>query len=135
MRMSFRNILSRLALQVRMDSAHPAIPSCWEAEHPGVLLRDHVLPGLGLSVSQAARDLAVTRQTLHRILAGDAAITPEMALRLEGLFGVPSEFWLYRQHRHELQRVKEELAPVLSRIPSRPLPETLIKRIGAAHGG
>jgi addiction module HigA family antidote len=105
------------------------------AEHPGVLLRDHVLPGLGLSVSQAARDLAVTRQTLHRILAGDAAITPEMAARLERLFGVPSDFWLHRQHRHELQRIKEELASVLCRIPSRPLSETLIKRIGATHEG
>jgi antitoxin HigA-1 len=112
---------------------HAARPSR-SPEHPGTLLRDHVLPGLGLSVSQAARDLAITRQTLHRILAGDAAITCEMAARLERLCGVPPEFWLERQHRYELQHVKEELAPLLTLIPSRPLPETIIKKIGARHG-
>lgn len=118
-----------------MDSAQPTVSPRWEAQHPGTLLRDHVFPCLGLSVSQAARDLAITRQTLHRILAGDAAITPEMAVRLERLFGVPSEFWLHRQHQHELQRVKEKLVSVLSRIPSRPLSETLIRSIGATYGG
>ncbi|HEX5430666.1 MAG TPA: HigA family addiction module antitoxin, partial [Bryobacteraceae bacterium] len=83
---------------------------------------------------QAARDLAITRQTLHRILAGDAAITPEMAARLERFCGVPSEFWLSCQHRYELRRVEEELALVLTRIPLRPLPETIIKKIGASDG-
>jgi addiction module HigA family antidote len=116
------------------NNAHQAAPSNGGAEHPGALLRDHVLPGLCLSVSQAARDLAVTRQTLHRILAGDAAITPEMAARLERLCGIAPEFWLDCQHRYELQRVKVELAPVLSRIPSRPLPEAIIRKIGASYG-
>jgi addiction module HigA family antidote len=105
-----------------------------EAEHPGTLLRNHVLPGLCLSVSQAARDLGVARQTLHRILAGDAAITPEMAARLERLCGVAPEFWLDCQHRHELKRAKVELAAELSRIPLRPLPETILKKIGANDG-
>jgi addiction module HigA family antidote len=50
--------------------------------HPGFLLRYQVLPGLDLSVSQAARELRIARQTLHRVLAGTAAITPEMAARL-----------------------------------------------------
>lgn len=115
------------------NGAHHTAPSYNQLDHPGSLLRDIVLPSLGLSVSQAARDLAITRQTLHRILAGDAAITPEMAARLERFCGVPSEFWLGCQHRYELKRVKEELALVLARIPSRPLPETIIKKIGAAH--
>jgi antitoxin HigA-1 len=105
-----------------------------EAEHPGMLLRDHVLPGLHLSVSQAARDLAITRQTLHRILAGDAAISTEMAARLERFCGVPSEFWLDCQHRYELQRAKIELASVLTRIRSRPLPDEVIKKIGGTYG-
>jgi addiction module HigA family antidote len=93
-----------------------------------------VLPSLGLSVSQAARDLAITRQTLHRILAGDAAITPEMAVRLERFCGVPSEFWLGCQHRYELQRIKTQLSFVFARVRSRPLPETVVKKIGATHG-
>lgn len=112
--------------------AYRAFPG--EAEHPGTLLRDHVLPGLDLSVSQAARDLGVTRQTLHRILAGNAAISTEMAARLEKFCGVSSEFWLDCQHRYELQRAKTELASVLTRIRSRPLPECIVKKIGGTYG-
>jgi addiction module HigA family antidote len=104
------------------------------AKHPGTLLRQQVLPGLRLSVSQAARDLGVARQTLHRILAGEAAITPEMAARLERLCGVSSDFWLHCQDHYELQRAKNELGPVLKRIPLRPLSETIIKKIGAHRG-
>jgi antitoxin HigA-1 len=114
--------------------AYHAAPTCGEAEHLGMLLRDHVLPGLHLSVSQAARDLGVTRQTLHRILAGDAAITPAMAARLERLCGVPAERWLDCQLQYELQRAKADLALVLSGIPSRPLPEEIIKKFGGTYG-
>jgi len=103
-------------------------------EHPGVILREHVLPALGLSVSQAARDLGVSRQTLHRILAGNAAITLEMAARLEKFCGVPSRFWLERQQEHDLQRVKQEAAAALSRIPLHSLPSDIMKQIGAGHG-
>jgi antitoxin HigA-1 len=99
-------------------------------EHPGVLLRDSVLPDLHLSVSQAARDLAVTRQTLHRILAGSAAITPDMAARLEKLCGISSEFWLERQHRHELERVKAAIAPILGRIPYHRLSKAVMNKVG-----
>ncbi len=113
--------------------AHTASTYGGEAEHPGTLLREHVLPGLQLSVSQAARDLGVTRQTLHRILAGDAAISTEMAARLERFCGVSSEFWLGCQHRYELQRAKTELASALTRVRSRPLPEGIVKRIGGTY--
>jgi antitoxin HigA-1 len=100
----------------------------------GALLRVYVLPALNLSVSQAARDLEITRQTLHRILAGAAALTPEMAVRLERLCGVASEFWLDRQHRHELKRVRRDQAAVLARIPSRALPKGIAEEIGASDG-
>lgn len=116
------------------DGAHHATRSYNQPDHPGSLLRDLVLSSVSLSVSQAARDLAVTRQTLHPILDGDAAITPEMAAPLERFCGVPSEFWLACQQRYELKRVKKELALVLARSPSRPLHETIIEKIGAAHG-
>ena len=49
--------------------------------HPGAILRDDVLPALELSVSEAARQLRVTRQTLHRVLAGKSGVSPEMAVR------------------------------------------------------
>ena len=105
-----------------------------ETDHPGALLRVYVLPALNLSISQAARDLEITRQTLHRILAGAVALTPEMAVRLERLCGVASEFWLDRQYRHELNRLRTENADVLARIPSRALPKSILKQIGASDG-
>jgi addiction module HigA family antidote len=48
------------------------------------MLREDVLPALGLSVTDAAAQLGVTRAVLSRVLYGRAAISPEMALRLEG---------------------------------------------------
>jgi antitoxin HigA-1 len=102
--------------------------------HPGAILREHVLPALGLSVSQAARDLGIARQTLHRILAGNAAVTPEMAARLEKLCGVPSRFWLERQQEHDLERVGLASAEALSRIPLYALPSDIMRRIGAGYG-
>ena len=51
--------------------------------HPGLTLRDDVLPALGLTVTDAAEQLGVARPTLSRMLNGHAAISPEMALRLE----------------------------------------------------
>ena len=50
--------------------------------HPGAVLRDTVLPALNMSVMDMAGKLHVSRQQLHRVLAGDAGISPEMALRL-----------------------------------------------------
>lgn len=50
-----------------------------EPTSPGEMLRDDVLPALKLSVTEAARQLRITRQTLQRILAGEAAMTPELA--------------------------------------------------------
>ena len=51
--------------------------------HPGLTLRDDVLPALGLTVTQAAQQLDVSRVTLSRVLNGRAAISPEMASRIE----------------------------------------------------
>jgi addiction module HigA family antidote len=48
--------------------------------HPGEILREDVLPALRLSVTDAARQLGIARQTLHRLLAERAAVTPEMAV-------------------------------------------------------
>ena len=52
--------------------------------HPGATLREDVLPALGLTVTEAAKQLGVTRAALSRVLNERAAISPEMALRLEG---------------------------------------------------
>jgi addiction module HigA family antidote len=109
------------------------MPQATAFEHPGALLRQQVLPALGLSISQAARDLGIARQTLHRILSGDAAISPEMAVRLERLCGVASRFWLNRQWERDLRDVEAASASALARIPRYPLPNAIMKQIGAGH--
>lgn len=98
-------------------------------DHPGEVLRSRILPALSVSVSQAARDLLITRQTLHRILSGQAAITPDMAVRLEKFCGVSSKFWLDRQQEHELARVSEAIHDLLLQIPTRALPAGVLHSI------
>ncbi len=69
--------------------------------HPGETLREDVLPVFGLSVTEAAMQLGVTRAALSRVLNGRAAISPEMALRLEGWLGVENggraDLWVSQQ--------------------------------------
>ena len=86
--------------------------------HPGELLREDVLPALGISVSKAARSLRVSRQTLHRILAGDAGVTPEMAVRLGKFCGNGPGLWLRMQQSYDLWNVKQRLAKELTKIPT-----------------
>ena len=93
--------------------------------HPGSVLRDRVLPGLGLTVTQASRELGICRQTLHRVLAGTAVVTPDMAVRLARLTGVPGRFWLDLQQAYDLARAEEDLAELLARIPAHALPPTI----------
>lgn len=97
--------------------------------HPGTVLRECVLPGLGLTVSQASRDLGVCRQTLHRVLAGTAAVTPEMALRLARLSSLPGQFWLDLQQAYDLSRAETDLAEVLPTIPAHALPAAIVKEL------
>jgi addiction module HigA family antidote len=85
--------------------------------HPGAILREDVLPALGLSVSEAARQLGVTRQTLHRIMAEKASITPEMAARLGRFCGNGPGLWLRMQQGCDLWRAERELGVELKRIP------------------
>ena len=87
--------------------------------HPGEILRDDVLSALKLSVSEASRQLRVTRQTLHLILAGMAAVTPEMALRLGKFCGNGPDLWLRLQSRHDLWRAQQGFATELRKIPTR----------------
>ncbi|MEE8545788.1 MAG: HigA family addiction module antitoxin, partial [Alphaproteobacteria bacterium] len=74
--------------------------------HPGRILREDVLPALELSVSEAARQLGVSQQTLHRIMAGSHSITPEMALRLGRFCGNGPGLWLRLQQDYDLWRAE-----------------------------
>jgi antitoxin HigA-1 len=85
--------------------------------HPGAVLKYDVLPALGLTVKAAAADLGVTRQILHRILAGKGPVTAEMALRLGKYCGNGPDLWLSMQTNYDLWHAKRKLRRELGRIP------------------
>lgn len=88
------------------------------AMHPGELLREDVIPALGLPVTEVARHLKVSRQTLHAILREEAPVTPAMALRLGKLCGNGPDLWVNLQARYDLERLAREMDAELSEIPT-----------------
>ena len=74
--------------------------------HPGRSIKENCLDPLGLNVTEAAKVLGVTRHTLSRVLNGHAAISPEMAIRLEKAGWSNAEFWLRRQTSYDLAQAR-----------------------------
>ena len=87
--------------------------------HPGETLREDVLPALSLTVTAAAKQLGVTRAALSRVLNGKAAISPEMALRIEGWLGVENggraDTWIAQQAAYDLWQARQTGAPTVQR--------------------
>lgn len=79
--------------------------------HPGLTLRDDILPALGLAVGEAAAQLGVDRTTLSKVLNGRAAISPAMALRIERWLGRDhggaAEVWLAQQAAFDLWQARQ----------------------------
>ena len=75
--------------------------------HPGRSVRENCLIPLGLNVTEAAKVLGVARHTLSRVLNGRAAISPEMAIRLEKAGWSNAEFWLRRQTTYDLAQARK----------------------------
>jgi addiction module HigA family antidote len=86
--------------------------------HPGQILREDVLPTLRLSVTAAAKQLGIARQTLHRIMAEQAAVSPEMAVRLGKFCANGPGLWLRLQQTYDLWHAERRLADAVARIPS-----------------
>lgn len=84
--------------------------------HPGAILREGVLPALGLSVAETARRLHVSRQTLHDLLGERKGFTPEMALRIGKLAGNGVGMWLAMQQDHNLWQAEHAMAAELRTI-------------------
>ncbi len=89
-----------------------------EPTHPGAILREDVLPSIKEPVMTVAKKLGVTRQHLHRILAEQAPVTPEMALRLGKFCGNGPGLWLRLQQTYDLWHAERLLASDLQRIPT-----------------
>jgi addiction module HigA family antidote len=76
--------------------------------HPGgFILREGIEP-LGLTITQAAAALGVTRTTLSELVNGKRGISPEMAVRLSQVFGGSAESWLTQQAHYDLAQVRTD---------------------------
>ena len=73
--------------------------------HPGLTIRHDCIEALGLSVTQAAKGLGVSRQALTNVLSGKSSISPEMAVRLEKAFGSTATAWVRLQANYDLSRI------------------------------
>ena len=84
--------------------------------HPGgVVLRQCIEP-LGLTITDAAAALGVTRTTLSELVNGRRGISPEMAVRLSRVFGGSAESWLTQQAHYDLSQVRLEKVRKLTRL-------------------
>ncbi len=101
--------------------------------HPGLTLRDDVLPALDLTVTEAAKQLDVSRVTLSRVLNGRAAISPEMALRIESWLGVDrggeARLWLAEQSAYDVWQASVRLKKM--RMHVTPAPQAKEMKIAA----
>lgn len=75
--------------------------------HPGEILKELCLEPLGVSITEAAEALGVSRKTLSSIINGKAGISPEMAVRLSIAFNTSSESWLNQQTQFDLWQAEQ----------------------------
>ncbi|MFD2033398.1 HigA family addiction module antitoxin [Belliella marina] len=72
--------------------------------HPGEILKMEILEGRGLSISKAAKLLNISSPTLSNIMNGKACITPDIALKIEKVFGGSAKFWIRLQSSYDLAK-------------------------------
>jgi addiction module HigA family antidote len=94
--------------------------------HPGEIIKQDILPSVGLSVTAAAKALGVSRQMLHGILAGRKPLSTVMCLKVARLFGGSPEVWMRLQATYDLKKsiqnrkVMERVARI---VPLNPVDE------------
>lgn len=76
--------------------------------HPGRIVRQDCVEPLGLTITEAAKVLGVTRQALNNLVNGKAGVSPEMAVRLAKAFGGSAEMWLRLQANYDLAQVPQD---------------------------
>ena len=88
--------------------------------HPGLSVRHDCLEPLGLSVTEGAKALGVTRQAMNNLVSAKAGISAEMAIRLEKAFGGGAETWLRMQAAYDLAQVEKHVGKIkLRRVKNR----------------
>ena len=90
--------------------------------HPGQLVRDAITEGLGLSITEAAEGLGISRKQLSALVNERAGISPEMAIRLEKGLGSSAGAWLRMQSAYDLAQAQKHAKDID------------VKQLTAAHG-
>ena len=103
----------------------PTVSKIFNPPHTGLTLRDDVLPELGLTVTQAAVQLGVSRVALSRVLNARAAISPDMALRIEAWLGKDrggeARLWLAEQSAYDMWQASLKFKSSPMRVQPAPL--------------
>jgi addiction module HigA family antidote len=89
----------------------------YDPAHPGMLIRDQMG---GRSIAELAKHLGVTRAALSRVINGKAAVSAEMALRLEGAFGIKADLWLRLQIQRDLWVASRKKLKKVTRLQAAP---------------
>ncbi len=94
--------------------------------HPGEIIREDILPEVGLSVTATAKALGISRQMVHDILAGRKPLSAVMCLKVSRLFGSTPEFWMRLQAEYDLKKAAQNrrvMERVKRIVPLKPLGE------------
>jgi antitoxin HigA-1 len=97
--------------------------------HPGEIIREDILPSVGLSVTAVAKALVVSRQMLHGILAGRKPMSAIMCLKVARLFGGSPEVWMRLQAAYDLKKSAQN-KKVMARV-ARIVPVKLAEEVRA----
>jgi addiction module HigA family antidote len=102
--------ISRAALH--LQDGQLTTSDMFEPPHPGITLREDVLPALGLNYMDAAQQVGISADTLNQVLNGQASISPEMALRIEAWLGAAhgasARLWLAQQSAYDQWQAKTQ---------------------------
>lgn len=87
--------------------------------HPGEVLRELYLDPLGISITDAAKALGVTRKHVSAIVNTRTPVSPDMALRLAAAFDTAPELWVNMQAQYDLWLVRKKVRPKVKSLVSR----------------
>lgn len=88
--------------------------------HPGELLREDVIAELALSVTEAAQRLGMSRVAFSRVVNGNAAVSPDLAIRLERAGVGTARSWLAMQTNYDLAQALKHPQPAVTRLALKP---------------
>jgi len=80
--------------------------------HPGRIIRQECIEPLGLTITEAAARLGVTRQALNNVINGKAGVSPEMSIRSSKAFGSKPDVWLGLQMEYDLAEAEKHAGKI-----------------------